>query len=299
MKNQIATWFVRSWLFALAVIGVSCNDAFSPERKSELNTELSAQNNAEMVMATQDALDITSAGMVNQGITSGRVADGDGPEDEEETKDRLCGATVTKSVTMVNAMPDSLTITGIIIIDFGDGTQCADSSHRRSGSITTEFNITVNKLNHRAYHSVETVTLNEFTQGSKTLSGTFISKAAPGGLQWLKVQNAELNYADSVTITWNGDLTVTRDGGDTRSRNDDIKTITGSIIGTTPDGEFSSEITNDLIIKWECYRGRNIPVSGTIVVTSPEAVTTLDFGDGSCDKLYTSTTAGETKELHF
>lgn len=301
MKKQIETWFTRSWLFTLAVIGVSCNEAIGPESKSEIKEELSARYNAEMVMATQDALDITGAGMVSQGVTSGRVAGGNDPEDEEEIEDRLCGATVTKSVTMVNTHPDSLLVTGIITIDFGDGTQCGDSSHRRSGSITTEFVISASKKSHEVYHSTETVTLHNFTQGAKSVSGKFISTAAPGGLQWLKVQNAEVTYADSVetTIAWSGELTVTHDNAGTRSHNDDIKTVSGSITGTTSQGSFSSEITNDLIIKRECYRGRNIPVSGTIVVTSDETITTLDFGDGTCDKLYTSTAAGETTELHF
>ena len=159
----------------------------------------------------------------------------------------------------------------------------------------------VNLLNHKAWHSVETVTLNNFSHDGKTVSGTFTAEAAPGGLQWLHVQNAVLHIDDSVDteVSWSGDLTITRDNGGTISRDDDTKTIEGSVSGTINDVSFTSAITSALIIKWECYHGRNVPVQGTIDITSEGAVTTLDFGDGTCDKLYTSTSAGVSTDLHF
>jgi hypothetical protein len=311
MKNQIAKWFTQgSWLIGLMVIGVSCNDELGMEsnQKNKISAEQSAQSNAEMMMAAQEVMDITGSGMASQGINYGRAADEGEGEDEE---DRLCGAIVTKSITINTTLPDSLIISGSLSIDFGDGSNCGDSTHRRSGKITTEFTINVSLKNKRTYTSTETVTLDNFTGNGKALSGKFIAKAATGGMRWLEVIDAELVYnmddegdddneADSVvTISWSGELTFTYDNAGTFTREDDTKTITGSITATTNAGSFSSTITNPVTFKMVCDYGRKIPVSGTINVTSAGVVTTLDFGDGACDKLYTSTTAGTTTELSF
>jgi hypothetical protein len=53
------------------------------------------------------------------------------------------------------------------------------------------------------------------------------------------------------------------------------------------------------MIKTSCFNGRNIPVSGIVNITSAGVLTVVDFGDGTCDTLYTSTTGDETIELHL
>jgi hypothetical protein len=316
MKKEVSTFLSRScWFLVLAVIGISCNDSFGPEINSNEKMSVSAKSNAEMLVAAQEVMDITGAGMVDQGITYGRFADND--DDHERY---LCGAVVTKSVEIDNALaPDSLVITGSISIDFGDGTHCPDSADRRhSGKITTEFTIHVNLKKH-LYSSVETVTLTNLERGSKTISGVFVAHAASGGIRTLDIINADFTYhgdddeegesgddddneADSVTVTWtwNGSLTFSRDNGGTLDRDDDIKTITGSISATGDNGaSFSSEITQAVTFKWECFQGRNIPVMGVVNVTNNGVLTTVDFGDGTCDKLYVATTNGTTTEHHF
>src|SRR5687768_17998492 len=110
MKNQIGKWFTHgSWLIALVVIGVSCNDelGMDSKQKNKISAEQSAQSNAEMMMAAQEVMDITGSGMASQGISYGRAADeGEGDDDE----DHLCGAIVTKSITINTTLPDSLII---------------------------------------------------------------------------------------------------------------------------------------------------------------------------------------------
>jgi hypothetical protein len=321
MKRQILKGFSHGcWMLAVLFLSVSCEESFMPQSKTDLSVTAKSSANAEMVAASQAVMDITSAGMVNQGISYGRAAEGDSQDD-----DHLCGATVTKTITLNNALPDSLILEGNIIIDFGDGMNCEDASdHRASGSITTEFTIHMNVKTHQ-YTSIETITLDAFSRGSKTLSGSFIARAASGGQRWLEIIDAELTYvphdaeddeeegeddegdddndeeaADTVatTIYWSGSLTFAYDNGGTFSKEDDTKTVTGSMEGHRNGSSFISEITTAVLFDYGCDRGR-YPVSGTVAVTAAGVLTTVDFGSGGCDTIYTSTTAGVTSELHF
>jgi hypothetical protein len=316
MNDQISNGMRKgSWILALAVmalVGISCNDEFGGNSQFATAPEVSATANAEMVVAAQEVLDITGAGMSSQGIAYGRAAAHEGNDDWD--KNRLCGATISKNFDLDNSMPDSLILSGSITIDFGDGTNCPDSANRHhSGKITTEFTINVNLKNH-LFSSSETVTLDEFTRGSKTLSGVFHAQAASGGMRWLDITNAQLTYTPKdndengdgddenstpTTISWSGSLTFMYDNNETLTRSDDTKTITGTITGTTDAGVFTSEIAEALTIKSSCFNGRNIPVSGIVNITSAGVLTVVDFGDGTCDKLYTSTTGDETIELHL
>jgi hypothetical protein len=311
MKKQILKWFSHgSWMLALLFISISCEESFTPQSKTDLSVNAKASANAEMMAASQEVMDITSAGMANQGISYGRAADGDDQEDNH-----LCGATITKNITVSHTLSDSLILEGSITIDYGDGTNCEDASDNRpSGSITTEFTINMNIKTHQ-FSSTETITLDAFSRGSKTLSGSFIARAASGGQRWLDIIDAELNYiphddeedddegdndADTVatTIRWSGSLTFVHDNAGTFRRDDDTKTVTGSIEGNSNGTSFTSEITTAVLFDYNCNSGR-YPVSGAVAVTSDGVLTTVDFGSGTCDKIYTSTTTGVTTELHF
>lgn len=320
MGNQFSKKLVKSsWILGMALVALvvfSCNDSFGPAEPR--SPQISASNNAEIVMASQEVMDITGAGMSNQGISYGRAAAHEGDGDYEDHM--LCGAKVTKNFSLDNSMQDSLILSGSISIDFGDGTNCSDSSRHHSGKITTEFTINVNLKNH-LYTSSETITMENFTKGSKILSGVFHAQAASGGKSWLDITNAQLTYTPGdhdddegeddgdeesddmnstpITITWSGNLTFTYDNNGTLTRGDDVKTVTGSISGTTENGTFTTEIVEAVTFKMACFSGRNIPVKGIVNVTSADVLTVLDFGDGSCDKMYTSTTAGETTEMEL
>jgi hypothetical protein len=310
MKKQILKWFSHgSWMLALVFISVSCEESFVPSQTG-LSVNAKASANAEMVAASQQVMDITSAGMINQGISYGRAADGDNPDD-----DHLCGATVTKNITLNNTLSDSLILEGSITIDYGDGTTCEDASDNRpGGSITAEFTINMNIKTHQ-FSSIETITLDAFSRGSKTLSGSFIARASSDGQRLLDIINAELTYvphdseedddeeenaADTVatTISWSGSLTFMYDNAGTFSKDDDTKTVTGSIEGSSNDTSFASAITTSVLFDYSCNHGL-YPVSGTVSLTSAGVLTTVDFGTGTCDTIYTSTTAEATTELHF
>jgi len=84
------------------------------------------------------------------------------------------------------------------------------------------------------------------------------------------------------TISKAGERTVElTEGGDTATREDDVRTVTGFFEYMTPERSFSMEITTPLVKPATC---RYI-VSGVKTYTTAEGTSTLDYGDGSCDNL--------------
>ena len=81
-------------------------------------------------------------------------------------------------------------------------------------------------------------------------------------------------------------------------RGSTMKITEGSIEGTTREGaEFTTTIIKEIVFKRGC-NGRHafVPVSGTVDVVTGGVSSTIDYGDGSCDKDFTITTAGVTTE---
>ena len=126
--------------------------------------------------------------------------------------------------------------------------------------------------------------------GSKTFS--WIMSNANG--------NPEMNGTVAIsveteegTITKEGNKTVEiTEGGDTDTWVDNVKTITGSFAYQGFERSFSMEITTPLIKPAAC----KFIVSGVKTYTSGEEVTTLDYGDGSCDGFATLTLPDGTQE---
>ena len=91
---------------------------------------------------------------------------------------------------------------------------------------------------------------------------------------------------ENGTITRVGNRTVALiEGGDTRTFQDDVKSITGSFTYTGLERNFSTEITSPLIKPANC----RFIVSGTKKYITDEEETTLDYGDGTCDEFATLT----------
>ena len=100
--------------------------------------------------------------------------------------------------------------------------------------------------------------------------------------------------AGTVSKAGNRKVEIT-EGADTDTWVDNVKTITGFSTYTTLDGAtFSVEITTPLVKPAAC----KFIVSGVKTYTTPTGVSTLDFGDGSCDgfAIYTNE-AGEEMQV--
>jgi hypothetical protein len=134
------------------------------------------------------------------------------------------------------------------------------------------------------------------------LDGTFIVKSATKQPTTFESQNAKITYPDGTAASWNGMLTFTYDKGESRDWEDNSVNVTGSLSGTSREGaSFTADITKAIQYKNDCFEGRHksFPVSGTINVTTNGTLSTIDYGDGSCDKKYTIVTAGETTNLNL
>ena len=100
---------------------------------------------------------------------------------------------------------------------------------------------------------------------------------------------------DAGTITWHRErVREVVQGSETYHKYDDVIEVSGSSYGTLADGtEITSEITSPLVRDFAsgCYR---YFVSGTRTVMIGEEEITIDFGDGTCDKLADITRNRET-----
>lgn len=101
--------------------------------------------------------------------------------------------------------------------------------------------------------------------------------------------NMKLSYPDGASSTWNHTHTSTLiEGGNTLTHWDNVWSTTGSTSGFNRNGvAVSSTITEPLIKKAVC----RWVSEGVIEFTRDGNVSTLDFGDGTCDRFAKLTTA--------
>jgi hypothetical protein len=283
---------VSAILFSLVI---ACTEENLTPDESKAKTEVAASDNSEILASTQEVLDLTSIALTEKGVSNGRTS----------TSGRLsdhgfnCYPTISATYD-VKKTADSVVYTGTIVIDFGDGTTCEDSSKVRSGKITDEFKMVI------AYHdsipvkSTEIISFEGYQKDSVKLDGILTSTYSSDGLYVVDFDDAALTYEDGTTVTWNGTFNYAYNDSDTRHWKDDTKTLTGSISGTTREGDnFDAEISNEILFSYECEGKHDVPVSGIIKISVGSVTSEVDYGDGTCDKIYTITANGETTEYSF
>src|SRR5947209_16092338 len=64
-----------------------------------------ALDNNQMIATAQDLVNVTGSAFANQGITYGRVADGDGGDDDDDFD---CKPSITNNIKIDTSHPDSL-----------------------------------------------------------------------------------------------------------------------------------------------------------------------------------------------
>ena len=169
-----------------------------------------------------------------------------------------------------------------VTLDFG--TSCTSPNGRvRSGKIIVTMTDTITKTG-----AVRTATLENYTvdgisvEGSKTL--TNIGPDANGNPTLSRVvSNAKITLPDGTSATWNASQTITfKEGFYTKGLADDVILISGSGSGINRKGNpFSYTITEPLLKNKNC----KWIVSGVMENTSGGKTISIDFGDGSCDRL--------------
>jgi hypothetical protein len=247
------------------------------------------------VAASHDVLDLTAGAMASQGVENGRSTSYGRTEGGIDIN---CRPNISGTFNVDSNDPDSVVVTGALTLDFGDGSNCSDTTEVLKGKISDSFVLLLGKKISTGYDLTETITLEGFHKDTVGIDGTFISKSASHKLTSLTIDNVVITYDNGASTTWDGSLTNTYIKGPEWGIKDDSKEVTGSLTVTPSDGAaFSAEITKAMLFQYAC--SRKVPVSGTINLTLDAVTSTVDFGAGTCDKIYTITTNGEVSELTF
>lgn len=290
--------FLKSTLAVLTVallgIAVSCTD-----ESAQLQQE--AADIAEDAITDyyfEDADDMTGLALLADNATDGgRVADG--PRVITITDPRFNCTGVVITITMDAASTPNVP-KGVIVIDFGSG--CTDVlGNLRKGKIIITFNgrrflpgstvtttfdgYSVNDIALSGVRTLTNVTASnveapkfqvQLTDGRAVWpDGTEATREHCFVREWIRSANP-LN--DAMVVTQCGDAAVAASGTNRRGR------------------AYTMSITAQLVYK----RGCPIAVSGikqfTDVATSK--VITVDYGDGTCDRIITITVDGNTRNVN-
>ena len=288
-----------SWIIFFCATAWSCQDEpssikqLTPEEQRK-QAEQSAVMSSNFVAASHDVLDLTAGAIAGQGVTNGRTT----PYGKMSGPDINCQSNISGSFNIDKSHPDSVVFTGSLTIDIGDGSICKDSTDILKGKITDSFVLLLGKKVTNGYDLTETIAFEGFHKDTTAIDGSFIAKSTSHKVSSLAIQNVKITYDNGVFTTWNGSLTNTYNQGSEWGSQDDSKEVTGSLTVTPSSGPaFSAIITKAILFQYSC--SKKIPVSGIIDLNINNVASTVDFGDGTCDKTYTVTTNGEVSEATF
>lgn len=243
------------------------------DNDTETNT---AEYNSNVEKIFTDVLDIT-----DEAAAQGSVSKSKSATDELSL---LAGSCATVTFDTANA-------TKKITIDFGS-TNClgVDNVNRR-GQIIASYN----GGRYRDSAMVKTITFNNYYVNDNQVSGTKTvtnnGRNSSGNMSFTIVVDGTVIFTNAEgTINWKCNRTREWIAGElTKIISDDKYSITGTSSGTKVNGtSFTSTIKSALIKDLSCsYRSFT---QGVIELT-PEgrAVRTINYGDGTCDRLATVT----------
>ncbi len=297
MRTRMLKSVVRfSWLAFLIVISCQKENLSTQTAASmQAQTELSAQDNSQIVAVAQDAMNATGSALAGKGISNGRYA----PNERTDGGDDVgCAPSISGSFAIDRTHPDSTIYSGTLTIDYGTGTSCKDSTEIRRGKLIDAFKLIVRVKDSITYSLTESVTFQGYQLDSVTVDGSFVSVSTSDAISTLTIQNAKITYANGTSVTWGGTLTNKYIHVGAFERDMESREVTGSISGMNRAGvAFSASITKPIWFEYNC--SRTIPVSGTVNLTVGDAVSVIDYGTGVCDKNYTITTGGVTTTYTF
>ncbi len=188
---------------------------------------------------------------------------------------------------------------GTVIITF-NGSLCPDSVYR-AGTIKITWD-----LGWRTNPDGKglTVTFENYVRGDKIINGTIThsitldTSSLDSGLfvpvMHATFQNFTVTFPDSTQYQISGTRTIRHEGFFTISKDDNQLVINSSLQGTTRKGENFTIVDDNVTAKFAC--GFRFPVSGTKTISIENGKTyVINFGDGTCDKVYTVTVDGKTE----
>jgi len=298
MKTTFLKTIVQiSWLSLVFVISCQRESINNQAPASmQAQAEMTAHDNSEMVAVAQDAMNATGSALASKGISSSNRQSSSNQRTSDFEID--CSPNITSTFTIDRSHADSIIYSGILIIDYGTGSLCTDSTEIKKGKLIDAFKLIVRVKDSVAYHLTESVTFQGYQKDSVKVDGIFTSTSTSDATSVLTIQNAKITYADGTFVSWSGTLTnqYIREGF--HERDQESRQVTGSISGVNRTGTaFSASITKAILFEYSC--SRDIPVAGTVDLIIGSVTSTIDYGAGTCDKDYTITAGGTTTSYIF
>lgn len=198
--------------------------------------------------------------------------------------------TVTISPEAIGVYPKTVTI------DFGEGCEDRDG-HLRKGKIITVYTGPMFMAG-----SIATTTLQDFYFDTLHVEGSHIlthNSNADHRIFTSVIQDGKITSPSGNYVVWNRThiWTQTEGIGTQYIPLDDVYSVTGSSNGTvyigTSSFQWTATITQPLIHKFLCPWN----VSGVIEINRASVKSTLDFGDGTCDRKASLTINGNIFEI--
>lgn len=197
---------------------------------------------------------------------------------------------------------DGITFPKVITIDYGEGCTIVF----KNDTITYKGQIIIT-VTDRYYvpGAQRIITFNDFYSNGAKIEGTRtitnLGQNDDGNLEvQVTLANGKITFEDGTWATRTSSLL--REWVREEDRLEDTLYITGSAFGINILGEeYIREIT-DPIMMIHCpdYNYRWVRVDGTVTITnSVKGVTTIDFGDGTCESALTLGKLGERYNLRF
>jgi len=296
MKQKVLKSIISFCIVAITIWACQKESIVSIPQTAQAKTtqaKLAAQDQSQMIAATQTVMSITSGGFGQKGMSGGRIADGN---NNEEDDDELggCKPSIKRTSALDTSHKDSLIYSGTITIDYGNGSNCSDSTHLRKGKITDAFVYIISFKDSLQFSSSETITFDGFHKDTVQVDGTIIIKSSSAGPTTVEAKDAKITYKDGTSASWHGTLTYHYEKGEDRHWRGSTIRVTGSLSGTTRSGlDFTATITKEIVYQYGCFgKHKFTPVSGTVDVVTGGVTSTVDYGDGTCHTTFTITTGG-------
>lgn len=276
---------------AVAAILFSCSDDLTPKKvSSEEQAKLAAEDNAQLMMATQEVLDVTAGALADKGVAEGRVKN-------DEHDNYGCAPAVNITLNIDRNHADSIFYSGSLSVNYGDGSSC-DAANKRTGKITDAFRIIVRTKAPYQFTASETLTFEAFTRDSTTYNGNIVVSSASNKKATVAGNSVAVEYADGTASVWNGTFNFAYQ--DVSKRKGEIQ-VTGDISGKSRQGfNYTANIVEPVIFKPGCFGWKKkIPVDGLVKVSTSGSTSTVNYGEGACDRVYTVEVDGESEQHTF
>jgi hypothetical protein len=270
-------------LMALGTLMIACSSddvASTDGSKLQDATKPYAMNSSQVLVLTQEALDITANLLSSEGISIG--GETASPSDCEPALLRQ----YVKDVTHY----DTTIYSGTIVLNYGDGSSCSNET-TRTGSISNFFTYIINYRNTQSYSVEQTISFDNFVRDSARLDGEFVTISKTNFPDTIKINAARITYPNGNFAK----LTATFVSERVYDGTHYTRKVTGHLASSQADGNFyNADIIESMEYSYDCAGSESlIPVKGKIKLVLGTWDALIDYGDGTCDRTYSVTIKGD------